>query len=681
MNAKILTVVIGLMFLLPAGYAASYKFQDCSEDPDNPLADDPYYSEYDNHTHSGPRHADEHYRYRECAPDGTSGVPDLVTGHTVYAKWVMEDFEIIDRNNNQALGLPTDFAAVAGYFVDIDITKTEVNENLAKQRECVVWFNGENLDQRPLDDGLSADSTNRFPSDEEPLDDDSSFQDYDFDRDVTSCGPEELNVNLNTTSATYQYGDFAVAVEKGDCNPAKGTNFRFRAHLDFVDPNGIYHEVQEYDYNCLLDIPYEGGLCDDYQVADGAVGANTGVPSQDTGVDADNDTQNETTPGYGGASPGDDYPLGCASSAGANQSIRDPFFGIGTDVIVPGSTLVSDAVNDLFPWTYTDPHNNNGCQVGANPPTANPSADPDAPSNATNTDDVNDTSPSADPNATAASVDLGHKCNGTIQDLFKERLWITRVHEPQFDETIGDWYTFAIMVDTCSGLNPYDLTGKNDSYSYPYDSKDIVETATGYAGDNTPLVNYDVGGAYDTWYSLGLGPGFPLPDACTDGSSFSFDDTNRGLTAHTAAPGSIEEIMRGNSFNATNQHREDCREDWNREPYNEADGGWPVNIWPPGTDQTTCYPEDHKTAQIDLYIYDFDPTGLFEDHNTTADTFALSNGSDVEVNGTCVQDSGHMAEGDDQVTYDSTDGGYHRQYPCDTNTTAEPHTGPDRQGN
>lgn len=163
--------------------------------------------------------------------------PDAVTAHTVYV-------EIFERGpSRKTSALPTDFAAVAGYFSTVPIPD-------GFQRECVLWFNGKNLDQRP---GATAIGDHAFPSDEdEPAfpsghpagAGDHARQDYDFDRDVEGCPPEFR------TPPVDRFGAYAVAIEAGDCDPRYGRDFKFRAHLDFVDPNGLYHEVQEYSYVC-----------------------------------------------------------------------------------------------------------------------------------------------------------------------------------------------------------------------------------------------------------------------------------------------------------------------------------------------------------------------------------------------------------------------------------------------
>ncbi|MBW3582411.1 MAG: hypothetical protein KY455_04860 [Euryarchaeota archaeon] len=501
MNAKILAAVVGILVLIPAGYASyGWKFGDCN-----------YQTGY----------------LTTCSgkPNATGEPPALVTGHTVYAKFVIDALSIdlrLQADVNNTLGLPTDFAAIAGYFVvndtkpDIDI-EIDVIKDVAAQRECVVWFNGQNLDQ----------TVGAHPSDEDeaaPYDD--AQQDYDFDRDIDHCASEFARygyIDPDTPyNTTYILGAYAVAVEKGDCDPAHGSNFRYRGHLDFLDPNGIYHEVQEYDYNCLLDLPKE------------LVGADRG------------DVQ-----------PGTHTPVGV-------------------------STAVSGIVNQLFPWTYTDPQNENGCEVYATP--------------ADNTGVVANTTSPANSTVTPGSFDLGHKCNGSIQDLFKERLWITQIHAPQYDATIQEYYTFALQVDTCAGLNIYEAFGKQTDQNLNNSSVYPIGGGIGEAAVS----------AYHTALDpVGIGTPVELVDLCTDGSSFSFDDTFRGRTVHSAPPTTTEEIMRGNSFDDNTtvlKHRENCRDD---------NLDWPHNRQPSGSGTTgpDCYPEDHKTAFVDLYVYLSDPTG------------------------------------------------------------------------
>jgi hypothetical protein len=173
------------------------------------------------------------------AASSTINAGDAVTGHTTFV------FKLQVQRRNSGNGLPTDFAVVAGYF-------EHRGGMAAAQRECVTWFNGYNLDQRPVGDHFGWGSRNAYPSDEdEPYapgapagSGDRARQDHDFDRDVDTCVPRVIE------DRDPELGLFAVVVESGDCDPRHGRDFKFRAHLDFVDPNDIYHEVQEYSYVC-----------------------------------------------------------------------------------------------------------------------------------------------------------------------------------------------------------------------------------------------------------------------------------------------------------------------------------------------------------------------------------------------------------------------------------------------
>lgn len=512
MNAKILTIMVGILMLVPAGYAADRKFGDC---PDG-------------------------YDCEEIPSDGQVFPPNAVTAHTVYASFVIE------RVQNQTFGLPTDFAAIAGYFAEIQ------NATFAKQRECVVWFNGYNLDQRPDPDSFGWGAENAFPSDEDQPagaapNHDASFQDYDFDRDVENCLPV-----FDIANTTLPPPAYAVVVEAGDCDPSSGTAHRFRGHLDFVDPNDIYHEVQEYDYEC------------------------------------------------GWLGPG-----GLGASAVSNIAFQEPEGGqwLSSGGLVPDFFGVGNAVQDFFPATGTDVNNNDGCQIYESP--------------ADNQDIVG----SQDP----GSFDLGHKCNGSVNDLFTERMWITPVHATEIDPTILQPYNFALQIDTCAGMNIYEgipvtsaVIGAADkdaegagtpwgARTNPDDSE--VDPQSGGAGNGKVLDTYHAL-AYHNYYGVGLDTllaGYPLYDVCTDGSSFSFDDTPRGRTVHSGPPPGLgsTEIMRGNSYDfdagseTVGTHRTNCR-------HNYID--WPYSTYPPGVGDD-CYPEDHKDAQIDIYVYDADPTG------------------------------------------------------------------------
>lgn len=590
MNAKTLTLLVALLVSFPAGYAAigNYEFWESCEDPaeavNDPNDTNPYYVRNYNTSSSDDGSSTNHYE--QCAPDGI--FPDLVTGHTVYAKWVHTKYTTYDEDfAGRSLGLPTDFAALAGYYFEseVKIEPPPVSGAASWQRECVVWFNGQNLDMRPDPDAF--DATNDFPSDEDEPGNDTSFQDYDFDRDVAGCGPEYSVGTSGPGNYSYEasYGTYAVVVEEGDCNPvASGGDYRFRAFLDFSDPNGIYHEVQEYDYTCLF-------------------GTKTAAEFTLTPAGAD----------------------GCPNDADASVLVCAP---------VPGGVASADVVKQLFPWTASDPNNENGCAVHATPADNNDldstTADPDA---ANVTDPANHT-PSASAGSDPGHFDLGNKCNGTVQDLFTERLWMTRVHAPQFDARISDYYTFALMVDTCDGLNIFELEGKSDDpTAHPL-----------------PLSS----GAYDltkTTQDAGLRG---LHKWCTDGSSFSFDDTNRGSVTHDLAPTGVEEIMRGNSEGdgtvAAGKHRENCRA-------NDVD--WAANDHPPGTSDVTCYPEDHRTAAVDLFIYDTNvvSSDLFDLFELNSRTVSAFNGySNVQTNSTCAVSSGSYGYvGAEVGSYDYSD--------------------------
>lgn len=515
MNAKLLTLLVGAALILPVAYAAhgndmmdgSVQFGDCS----------------------GSTSVNSDSGGWDCTqnPEGDPFPPDAVTGHTVYASWVMNRTDDDLDDGNRSLGLPTDFAAIAGYFAFNDVLIVRDEAARAIQRECVVWFNGENLDQRPQDDNFGPE--NSFPSDEDEARNgtgDESYQDYDFDRDVPNCEPLfEQGNGTNTGAELHGHAAFAVAVEKGDCNPASGSEFNFRAHLDFVDPHGIYHEVQEYEYVCA----------------------------------------NSYLPGLGLGSP-------------PGTVVNDP------------SEAVSGTVSDFFPATYSDEHNQDGCAV-------------------------HDTGSPTD-------VDLGHKCNGSIRDLFTERLWITPLHEEVFDDTIEAPYNFALQIDTCAGINVYELGGK-DAMGEENDYQGADRMPSGpvsapvVGSPNPAAIYHDV--AYHTWYGNGLdeftGGNYPLFDVCTDGSSFSFNDTPRGRVVHSGQPQGTgdEEIMRGNSYDfdagseTFGKHRTNCRVN---------DINWEMSTYPDEEQiDEHCYPEDHKTAQVDLYVFPDDPTGLWNAHS------------------------------------------------------------------
>lgn len=504
MIPKKTTTILLLLVLLGAaqlGQADSYDASgDCPEDPQEDGSD--------RHPYGGPTTERAYGRdvvHHICAPDGGAVVPALVTGHTVYTytTLVVEGDTTFDpmRDGYRLPSVSTpEFHGTEDVEERIPATKdTSVAGGL--QAECVVWANGENVASMPYLDDF--DLTNDHFSDEDQLSDgnDTASQDYDLDRIVESCGPETLPdegrfvgvptdfgilqghfLFIDLTAETYDYGDYAVVVESGDCDPRDGTGFSYRGHLDFIDPNGVYHDVQEYDYSCT-------------------------------------------------------------DTAAAGIGLLDGLYTTGG---------------------IDDPYNTQGC---------------------TRTQAL----------LPGTMADSGHKCRGTVRDLLTERLWITRIHGAQFDPTIGDFYTFALAVDTCSGRNVHDADGMQTDPAY-----------------------------------MLPGSASTSPDLCTDGSSYSLDNTRRGNVIHAAQPGTIEELMRGNAYNETNEHREAYRHDA-RTP----DGGWPFNEFPRGTNiPPDGYPEDHKAALVDLYIVRDDPTGRFDQHAMTTDTFTASNGDSDE----CVQD-------------------------------------------
>lgn len=538
--------------------------------------------------------------------------PELVTGHTVHSRWVVEESGWSGAGEEDAFPLRMPDGQAGPHPADDPITGDASGEGPSsaasvastvafQQRECPVWFNGTALAIETLHD-----DTDDFPSDEDPVPPAYATQDYPFGRVVDGCGPEAspgegtllglatdfavlsgyFAYNFETlvegddgpeTGSFHKHGEFAVAVERGDCDPFDGNGFRFRGHLSFTDPNGIHHEVQEYDYHCLASAPAMRSGCAPAKEADAVVAHQS---ERFLGEKTDPATRHQEVEGVGP----------CRTDLGTMRaSVQVPLIGYVGATLVEPITIVSDAVGDLFPWTYTDPDNEHGCTLHATPAdTADPEKDH------------------------PGHYDLGHKCNGTIQDLFKERLWITRVHGPTVDATTGAHYTFAMMVDTCAGLNIHEAGGhgETDARGYP-------------TGPSTPLT-----GPLTSWYSAlfmdnwhGMTRHRWTPDMCADGSSLSFDDTPRSLTAHVAPP-SDGELLEGNAYDeATETHRDHCR---TPDPFVE-DGGWPLNLWPGhGLYETFpgCWVEDHNAAEIDLFVYDFDPTGLFEAYAYSEDTLA-----------------------------------------------------------
>lgn len=431
--------------------------------------------------------------YATCdAVPGTGDYPDPVAGHTTFAFWYVEQHPMWGSASGSAPS-PSGPSAPG---------PTTASPNA--QRECVTWFDGRNLDQRPGKDDNKP-GLIHYPSDETLAAEGSAMQDYSFNRDAPGCaphsvssGPAESSLGLPTDFAaasgffhsTIFEATYAIAVEKEVCDPVKSRDFRFRGHLDFVDPNGVYHEVQEYDFDACPQL--------------------AGLPSL-------------------GAPP----------------------------------------VEQVFPWNRNDTSNTQGCL---------------------RTDSLH------------LENEWGHKCNGTMQDPVRQRLWITRLHETVFDPTV-DWiYNFALQIDTCSGINVYEADGKA-ARGAENDYKDAHRFPDGNA---TALLQTYHDLTYHRYYDHGvddLVDGWPSADVCTDGSSFSFNANPRDRRIHSTpppAPGD-EQIMLGNSFDfdedshTLGNHRTNCRT-------NDMD--WPMSTYP---DQKTigedCYPEDHKTAQIDVYGY------------------------------------------------------------------------------
>lgn len=445
----------------------------------------------------------------ECtqSPRGNSFPPRAVTGHTVYAGWwVGEPAAMTD-------------GAIPG--ISERIGPVDAGHDANVQRECLTWFNGGRLLQQP---GPSNEGTGlAYPGDEAWAADSTNGhgpQDYSFNRDAPGCGHhhngaalDEGTLGLPTDwAAVAGYfssvefdAEYIVLVEKGDCDPVnEGKDHRFRARLDFEDPNGLHHEVQEYDYVCP------------------AGGPKNLVPA-----------------------PG-----------------------------VPAFLLESAGLGD------GDPHNEEGC----------------------------------------TETRTGDKCVGSLHDLFTERLWITKVHEPVLDRTVERVYNFALQTDTCSGINIHELGGKRAMGP----DNDYMD-AHRLPDDNVTrwlLLYNEV--AYFTYYSLGLDEfleGWPLYDLCTDGSSFSFTGEPRGRVVHGGPPNGRgdEEIMRGNSYDfepdspTFGMHRADCR-------VQEFD--WPLNTYPPGppVSDIQCYVEDHKNGLVDLWAYpavDHPLFKEFEERNQT----------------------------------------------------------------
>ncbi|MBW3582553.1 MAG: hypothetical protein KY455_05580 [Euryarchaeota archaeon] len=181
---------------------------------------------------------------------------------------------------------------------------------------------------------------------------------------------------------------------------------------------------------------------------------------------------------------------------------------------------------------------------------------------------------------------LVHDDRQPARDRVRERFWLTRTHAPAYDPTIDRYYTFALVVDTCAGQNVHEGDVEVDG---------AVGQAAGAARSAQALLLDH------------LGPSSQTVDRCTDGSSWSFDDTPRQTVEHTGPPtdgGYEQSVMRGDSFNLDRTsvtfglHRESCR---------SPDLVWPYNNdWPMYGD---CYAEDHLGAAVDLHMFQEDPTG------------------------------------------------------------------------
>lgn len=484
-GALSLLLVASLVVVLPPGETVPIALADGAASQDEPVG---------NKFGDCPLPAD----CNQIPYGGPLGYPDVVTGHTTFGVWIVEKF--LDPESGSAFG-PSGLAAPEPTYPFPDV-----------QRECVVWLNGNNLDQRP-GQGDNEPGWIHFPSDEAFAQEDNAMQDYSFNRDAAGCGPRWLTPDLDDGSlglptdfaaasgyfsSTEFEASYAIAVEKKDCHPvASGQDFRFRGHLDFVDPNGVYHEVQEYDYDC-------------------------------------------------------------------------------PDVV--GVPVISPPVAEVFPWNQEDPHNTQGCS---------------------RTDWLQ------------SDDEWGHKCNGSVQDADALKLWITRFHEPVYERSVEWGYNFALQVDMCAGINVYEADGKA-ALGYENRFRDANRLPQGDA-TRLLLTYHDL--VYHVYYGVGVDEfvaGWPSADVCTDGSSFSMNDNPRDRILHTGYPQGEgdEEIMRGNSLDfdqdspTFGKHRSDCRS-------NEMD--WPMSSVPDlDSIAENCYPEDHKTAELDMYAYSDGDHPLFE---------------------------------------------------------------------
>lgn len=435
------------------------------------------------------------------------GYPDLVAGHTTFGAWMVFIAPIWQSSDSSSASGPSGLSAPEPTYTFPDV-----------QRECVVWLNGSNLDQR-AGQGDNEPGLIHFPSDEALLQGDGAMQDYSFNRDAAGCAPHSVTPDPGDGSlglpsdfaaasgffsSTEFQANYAIAVEKEGCDPVEyGQDFRFRGRLDFVDPNGVYHEVQEYDY----------GPCP-----------------------------------------------------------------------VVGVPVPSPPLDEAFPWNQNDRHNTQGCS---------------------RTDWLQ------------SDDEWGHKCNGSVQDPVTRKLWITRFHEPVYDTTVEWGYNFALQVDTCAGINVYEAEGKA-AMGVENHYQDAHRLPQGNA-TRLLLTYHDL--TYHSHYGAGVNEFVEdrtWPDVCTDGSSFSLATNHptsdyRDRVLHTGLPQGEEneEIMRGNSFDSDEnsltygKHRTHCRA-------NEMD--WPMSTFPnQAWIDERCYPEDHKTTEVDIYAYSDGNHPLYEE--------------------------------------------------------------------
>ncbi|MBW3582554.1 MAG: hypothetical protein KY455_05585 [Euryarchaeota archaeon] len=419
--------------------------------------------------------------------------PLLVTGHTVYAAWTGVHGVVRTGPGATAHGDP-DPEAPGGL-------PTRIPDGRLAQAECIVWVTGERLSFHPAeheaallaeDGSVKPIIANDHPSDAD--EDDPRFQerfrDHDPDHEGVGCDADladpappglvdwGLPTDFAALSGLFTPTDgrttrFAAAVEAGDCAPGEGSSLRFRAHLDFIDPWGVPHEVVEFDHVCP-----------------------------------------------------------------------------------PALEVADDALHDTFP-DASDRYGQEGCKVRE--PTV--------------TED-------------AVYTDLGGHCAALVSDRTRERFWLTATHAPVYEPTIGRYYSFALVVDTCAAVNDQDLEGRDG--------------------------RYDVDGTFERVRRsqatvLGAGGVDQRPvDRCTDGSSLSFDDTLRRRVEHLRPPAEWDEVLRGNALNTNLQsldwgtHRPSCR---------SPDLVWPHNEAPYAS--SDCYAEDHMAAAVDLHLFEEDPTGLW----------------------------------------------------------------------